>query len=163
MDSTVKLEEMLLMADQDIKDGYYESGVKLLEEILSIEPRFGKAYNHLGWLYYNKFKDFEKAENYFKLALEHLPEYVAIYYNYAILLSTLKRFDELEKILEKALTFQAVDKATIANEYGIMHEQLGNFEEAIKHYKECASKTFYQDTQDLAIEAIERCKKKLSL
>jgi len=163
MSQSLKHEELFYQADLDIKDGLFEKAVHKLESIISENPRFGKAYNHLGWLYETKFKNFNLAERYYKLALENAPNYTAAYTNYAILLSTLQKFDELKAHLELALEVPGIGKATIYNEYGIMYEQLGEFENAIDYYKKCAKLTLNKDTMNRALESVERCKVKLDL
>ena len=163
MDNNIKFEEMLNIANLDIKDGLYESAVSKLEEIIDENIEFGKAYNHLGWLYETKFKDYEKAEKYYKQALFYSPEYPPIYTNYSVLLSLLNKYDELEDLLSKALNIVGIDKATIHNEYGIMHEQKGAFNKAIESYKQCALLTLSKDVLAQAKDSIERCNLKMSL
>ncbi len=158
-----KLEEIFYQADLDIQDGRYEAAVRKLEEILVEDPNFGKAYNHLGWLQETKFKNLSKAEEYYRKCFEKTPNYPAIYSNYSILLSTIGKHDQLELVLQQGLTVPGVDKANIYNEYGIMHENKGNFEQAMHFYKECGKATMSKETLDRAIGSIERCKTKLSL
>lgn len=158
-----RLEELFRQADLDIKDGYYESAVKKLEDILVENPNFGKAYNHLGWMYETKFRDLRKAEEFYQKALERAPEYPAIYTNYSILLSTLGKYQELELLLNQALAVPGVDKATIYNEFGIMYEQQGDYEKAIDFYKQCGRSTLAKETLDRAVASIDRCKTKQTL
>lgn len=158
-----KLEEQFQQADLDIKDGLYESAIKRLESILVEDANFGKAYNHLGWLYETKFRDLTKAEEFYKKGLEKAPHYPAIYSNYSVLLSTLGKFDVLEMVLQQGLSVPGVDKANMFNEFGIMHEQKGNYDQAIHYYKECGKATLAKDLLDRAIGSIERCKTKLTL
>ncbi|MEM1136029.1 MAG: tetratricopeptide repeat protein, partial [Bacteroidota bacterium] len=162
-DNTIKLEELFQAADVDLKNGKFEVAVNKLEQILRENPEFGKAYNHLGWLHETKFRNYDKAEHYYKLALEKAPTYPAVYTNYAILLSTLGKYDELKMLLTKALEVPGVEKSTIYNEYGIMYEQLGEFDGAIKYYKDCARHTLNKDTLQRAMDSIERCKIKAGL
>ncbi len=159
----IRLEELFNQADLDIRDGYYEAAVKKLEDILVEEPTFGKAYNHLGWLYETKFQNYQKAEEYYDKALKTAPQYPAIYSNYSVLLSTLGKFDELKSLLEKGLATPGVDKSLMYNEFGIMNEIQGNFPEAIDFYTKCAKSTLAKDTMDRAMVSIERCRTKQSL
>ena len=46
----------------DIKNGNYDEASNKLEKIIDTDPDFGKAYNHLGYLYEVKFKEYEKGE-----------------------------------------------------------------------------------------------------
>lgn len=158
-----KLEEKFNVADQEIKAAKYEAAVALLQEIISEDPKFGKAYNHLGWLYETKFKDLAVAEKHYKLALEHAPEYTAVYKNYAILLSTLGKYDDLKVLLDKAINVPGMDKFTVYNEYGIMYEQLEQYNQAINYYRDAAKATMNDKTMKTAMDSIERCKTKMSL
>ncbi|MFS4416654.1 tetratricopeptide repeat protein [Maribacter sp. 2307ULW6-5] len=157
------LEDLFNTADLDIKDGKLEAAVEKLEQILAEEPTFGKAYNHLGWLNETKFKNFNEAEKYYKLALQYAPEYGAAYKNYAILLSTLKKYDTLKEVLEQALHVPGMDKATVYNEYGIMYEQLEEYETAIAYYRDAAKATINDKTMEAALNSIKRCNTKMSL
>lgn len=163
MDHLTKLEELLDQANLDIKDGYYEAASNKLEQIIDMDPNFGKAYNHLGYLYEVKFKDYEKGETLYKLALEKSPMYPSVYYNYAVCLSTLGKFDQLKELLDTALTIPGITKATIYNEYGIMYEQQGEITKAIDNYKKAAQLTLSNDVLSRTKNSIERCKQKLDL
>lgn len=163
MDHLTKLEELLDKANADIKKGSYEEATNKLEQIIDIDPNFGKAYNHLGYLYEVKFKEYEKGETLYKLCLEKSPMYPAVYYNYAVLLSTLGKFKELRELLDTALTIPGVTKATIYNEYAIMNEQEGKLDEAIENYRKCGMNTLNQDVLERAKSSIARCKSKKEL
>ncbi len=163
MDHLTKLEELLNQANGDIKNGNYEVASDTLEEIINTDPNFGKAYNHLGYLYEVKFKDFEKGETLYKLCLEKSPLYPSVYYNYAILLSTLGRYDDLAELLDRAMNIPGITKSTIYNEYAIMYEQQGKLDEAITHYKKCGLHTLDKNTLNRAKESIERCNLKKEL
>jgi len=163
MDHLTKLEEMLDQANNDIKNGKYDEATNKLEKIIDIDSNFGKAYNHLGYLYEVKFKEYEKGETLYKLCLEKSPMYPAVYYNYSILLSTLGKFNELKDLLDKALNIPGITKSTIYNEYGIMSEQQGNLDEAIEYYRKCALSTLNKDVLNRAKDSIDRCKSKKEL
>ncbi|MCH2488596.1 MAG: tetratricopeptide repeat protein [Flavobacteriales bacterium] len=163
MDHLTKLEELLDRANSDIKNGAYDEATNKLEKILDIDPDFGKAYNHLGYLYEVKFKEYEKGETLYKLCLEKSPMYPAVYYNYAVLLSTLGKYDDLKELLDTAITIPGVNKSTMYNEYGIMYEQLGKFDEAISYYKKAALQTLDKNVLNRAKDSIERCQLKKDL
>lgn len=163
MSNRFRLEEIFQQADLDIKDGYFDSAFRKLEEILVEDPFFGKAYNHMGWMYETKLKDYVKAEECYKKALDTDPNYTATYTNYSILLSTLNKYDELRLLLEKAITIPGVDRANVFNEYGIMYEQMGQYEQAIEHYRKCGEMTLNKDTLSRAMDSIDRCRTKLTL
>jgi tetratricopeptide (TPR) repeat protein len=160
MDHLTKLEELLDQANMDIKNGHYDEATNKLEKILDMDPNFGKAYNHLGYLYEVKFKEYEKGETLYKLCLEKSPMYPAVYYNYSILLSTLGKYDELKELLDQALNIPGITKSTIYNEYAIMLEQQGKLSDAIEYYKKTAMNTLDKNVLERAKGSIERCKMK---
>lgn len=157
------LEEKFLVADRLINDGKISEAAHTLDEILQEAPDFGKAHNHLGWLHETKFKNYSKAEEHYKYALKFSPEYTAVYYNYAYLLSTLRRFDELEKLLEQAIKIPGINFGTIYNEYAIMKELQGDFDEAIHYYKLYIRNIFENKSIESAAESIKRCERKKQL
>ena len=163
MDHLTKLEEMLNQANTDIKNGNYDEASNKLEKIIDIDPNFGKAYNHLGYMYEVKFKDYEKGETLYKLCLEKSPMYPSVYYNYAVCLSTLGKWDELKELLDTAMNIPGITKATILNEYAIMYEQQGEIQKAIEHYQKAGQVTLSNDVLQRAKNSIERCKSKLDL
>ncbi len=160
MDHLTKLEELLNQANTDIKEGFFDEATNKLEKIIDLDPNFGKAYNHLGYLYEVKFKEFEKGETLYKLCLEKSPMYPPVYYNYSVLLSTLGKYDELKELLDTALNIPGITKSTIYNEYAIMFEQQGKLDEAIDYYKKCAMDTLDKGVLERAKGSIDRCKMK---
>lgn len=155
-------EQLLSNADLLIKENKIEDAVAVLNDIILDDPLFGKAHNHLGFIYETKIKDYQKAEEHYKIAYATASDYCAIYYNYAILLSNLKRFDELKALLTKAQNVLGINRSTINNEWAIMYEAEGNLDLAIDHYKLVASSTFDNKTLDIAILSVERCNRKKS-
>jgi tetratricopeptide (TPR) repeat protein len=153
-------QELLDNADFCIKEGKLNDAFTILNDILMDDPLYGKAHNHLGYIYETKIRDYKKAEDHYKLCLQYSPEYAAAYYNYAILLSTLKNFDALAELLKKAETVPGINHATIANEWAIMYEAQGKMEEAITHYRKVIAQSFDNKTVDLAMESVARCEKK---
>jgi Tfp pilus assembly protein PilF len=158
-----ELEEKFQDADKLINDGRISEAAHLLEDILADAPDFGKAHNHLGWLYETKFKNYTKAQEHYQLALKFAPEYPAAYYNYAYLLSTLRKFEELEKLLGVAIKIPGINYATLYNEYGLMNESQGKFKEAIHYFKLYIQNSYDSKSIETAAESIKRCERKAQL
>ncbi len=158
-----ELEEKFYEADKMINDGRISDAAHLLEAILTEAPDFGKAHNHMGWLYETKFKNLTKAEDHYKYALKFSPEYPAGYYNYAYLLSTLRRYEELEKLLNQAIAVPGISYSTLYNEFALMHEALGKFDEAIHYFKLYIQNLFDLKNIEAAAESIKRCERKKQL
>ncbi len=153
-------DRMFFQADGLIKDGRIVDARDLLEECIAKYPTHGRSYNHLGWLHQEKYKDFISAEKYFLKALELAPEYPAIYKNFAFCLSTQRKFDQLEKLLEQALKTSGVDHSFVYEEYAIMYELKGDYSLAIKYFTEFAKNALDQKLVSNGIRAIDRCKQK---
>lgn len=137
-------EALFVQADALIEAGNTVGAAELLSRLIAKYPSFGRAYNHLGYLWETKFRDLTKAEEYYQLCLQYSPEYPAIYYNYAVLLSTQERWEELEELLTRAMQVKGITKARIYNELAIMHEVQGNYAEAIEAYRQAIKYSFSQ-------------------
>jgi Tfp pilus assembly protein PilF len=157
------IEEKFLQADQLISESKLSEAAKMLEDILEEAPDFGKAHNHMGWLYETKFKNLTRAEEHYRLALKFSPDYTAAYYNYCYLLSSLRKFDELEKLLERAIGISGISYATLYNEYGLMREMQGELDDAIHYFKLHIKNSFDGKTIDTAADSIKRCERKKEL
>ncbi len=159
----MECEDLFAQADRLLTDGSVMEAVDKLSLILKRNPRFGKAYNHLGWVYETKYKNYARAEEYYKAAIQYSPHYTAPYLNYAYLLSNLSRFDDLKMHLERASQVAGIAKDTLNNEYGNMYEMQGNLQTAIDYYQKAAIVTLDGTRLDTYKSAIERCKKKMDI
>lgn len=159
----LEAEEMFAQADRLLNESKIMEAVEKLSQILRRNPRFGKAYNHLGWVYETKYKNMQRAEEYYKAAMQYAPNYNAAYLNYSYFLSNLGRFDELRAHLERISNIPGIARDTIANEYAIMYEMQGNLEEAIDHYRKAAILTLDITKLDKYKESVERCRRKMEI
>ena len=148
-------------ADDLIAQDLIEEGKAVLNSILEEDPKYGKAHNHLGWIYKTKENNGKLAENHYKMAIEFSPEYGASYINYAYLLSEEKRYPELEQILKTAETIENVNKSNLSREWAYFFEDTRQFHKAIEKYKEYALSLYDNNLIDKAKESILRCKQKL--
>ncbi len=159
----MECEEMFAQADRLLNDGVVMEAVEKLSQILKRNPRFGKAYNHLGWVYETKYKNTARAEEYYKAAMQYAPHYNASYLNYCYFLSNQARFEELKTHLDRLANLPGIAKDTVANEYAIMYEMMGNPQSAADYYQKAALVTLDNAKLEKYREGIERCKKKLEL
>lgn len=159
----LECEELFAQADRLLNEGVIMEAVEKLSQILKRNPRFGKAYNHLGWVYEIKYKNTQRAEEYYKAAMQYAPNYNAVYLNYSYFLSNLGRFDELKEHLDRISNIPGIVKDTIYNEYAIMYEMQGKPQEAIDYYQKAALVTLDTVKLDKYKESIERCRKKLEI
>lgn len=155
-----KLDEMFLEADKLINDQQITQALDLLHEIINEQPDYGRAHNHLGWLYENKLKKFNLAEHHYKAAINLTPEYPACWLNFAYFLGNLHRFTELEEHLQKCLKVPGISLSYIYNEFAIMYELKTNYNKAIEYYNKAILKSLNSKNIEEYEEAITRCKKK---
>lgn len=76
------LESEFLRADQLIAQDLIEEAKSVLINILAEDPNFGKAHNHLGWIFERKENNPQKAEMHYKIAIETAPDYGSGYLGY---------------------------------------------------------------------------------
>ncbi|WP_196888981.1 hypothetical protein [Aureivirga sp. CE67] len=154
---------LYLEADELIKNYSYDLAFKKLNEALELDSKNSQALNHLGWIYETKFKDYEKAEELYSLSIKYNPKYSAPYYNKLILFSTLRRFDELEKLFTKAVKIPGINLTKVYLEAAIMYELKKDFRKAIEYYKKSINSSLSSKEIDRYIKSIERCKRKIKL
>lgn len=159
----MECEELFAQADRLLNDGVVIDAVDKLSQILKRNPRFGKAYNHLGWVFETKYKNMARAEEYYKASMQYAPHYNAAYLNYSYFLSNQGRFEELKAHLDRVIQIPGIAKDTVYNEYAIMYEMQGNLQMAMDYYQKAAIVTLDTAKVDKYQEGIERCQKKLSI
>lgn len=128
------LEKYVIDAERAFEEQLYLEGKSHLEEALALEPGYGKAHNHMGWLYLFHLKEYEKAERHLKLALKYSPNYSAPYIHMSHLLFDTGRLDEHENLMIRALDVPGVQKSFAYNEFGRLNEVRGNYRIATRYY-----------------------------
>ncbi len=154
------LEQCVLDAERAFEEQLFLEGKGYLEEALAEEPTYGKAHNHLGWLYMYHLHDLDKAERHLKLALKYTSNYNAPYVHMSTLLFDMGRFDACERMLEQADQVPGVEKSFICNEYGRLHEVKGRYRSAIKSYKDAIRWSLNDHEIAIAKDNIKRCRNK---
>ncbi len=159
----LKLDALFFDADRLISERKYTDAINMLEAILIEAPDYGKAYNHLGFIYETKYRDIAKAEEFYKKALLYSPNYPAVYSNLSVVLSSQGKYDELEPLLKQALEIKGVEKAGIYNEFGIMYELQGKYLRAIESYKDAIRNSLSDVNVETYSKSMKRCKSKLEI
>lgn len=136
---------------------------QLLDEILLIDPGYGRAHNHLGWIYETKIKDFKNAQRHYELAIKFCKgSYPIVYINYAYLLIDHGQFDKAEKIIAEGLNVSGADKATLYYQKGKIAEHKQNFLKALKLYQHAYQLNFSKDFQSILKIEIQRIESKMN-
>jgi len=157
------VENLFLEVGKAIDERNMSGAKDLLEEILSIDPGYGRAHNHLGWIYETKIKDFERAKRHYSLAIKFCKgTYPVAYVNYGYLLIEYGQLEEAEKVIEEGLKTQGADKATLHYQKGKIAEHRQNLKAAAKLYQYAQKLCFNKDFFALLESEIERVKSKMS-
>jgi len=130
-----ELEQFVLDAEKAFEQGFYLEGKAYLESALTEEPTYGKAHNHLGWLYLVRLDDIEKAERHLKLALKYSQTYSAPYIHLIGLLFETKRLEEHGYLIAEAMKVPGISKTFLYAEKGKAFEVKGKYTQAIKWYR----------------------------
>lgn len=150
-------------AEELIADKKYEEAKTVLFNIINEEPSYGKAYNHLGWLFYTIENDLPKAEEFYQLAMKFAPDYPASFLNYAYMLNNQKRFSVIEAHLKKCDSIPGIAASSLAGEWAFYYEETRQYEKAIKYYKEQALSSYDLPLIEKIDDAIKRCEIKLAI
>lgn len=156
-------DSLLLEADSLIDGNQIKEAKEFLTQIIQENPDYGRAHNHLAWLYETKLKRFDRAEEHYKAAIKFSPEYPAGWLNYADLLRSLEKYTELESILQQMRKVKGLSKVRVNAETGYMYEKRRMYEEAITAYQEALKESLDNEEVERFKAAIERVKYKSSL
>src|SRR5260221_240895 len=129
-------DEMFFRADQLINDKKVKEAVELLNEIIAKYPDYGRAYNHLGWVYEVKFGNYVEAKKFYEKSLELDPNYKAIYNNYAICLRDCGDLEKAMDVADRGLKVQSTYKPSLYSTIGTILEQQGKLDDALFNFKE---------------------------
>lgn len=158
-----EVENLFLEVSKAIDERDLSQAKHLLEEILNIDPGYGRAHNHLGWIYETKIKDFKKAKLHYELAIKFCKgTYPVTYVNYAYLLIEFGHLELAEKIISEGLEIRGADKSTLLYQKGKVNEHKFNFTKALKLYLEAQKVCFNRDFFALLESEIERLKLKMN-
>jgi len=154
-------EQYFIEAMELIDDWKFAEAKKKLEEIIEMEPGYGRAHFRLGWIFFYKFRDFERANYHLRLAIKLNPEFPVSYYTYAYLLNEINHPVALKIHATKALAVRGIEAYIIYLELAKSFELNGNYAEAIINYK-LALKYSLCNTKVSEIEkSLERVKAKM--
>ncbi|WP_299224304.1 hypothetical protein [uncultured Psychroserpens sp.] len=128
-------DSMFLEADDLLSDNKIVEGRDLLLEMLSEYPDYGKAHNHLGWIYHYKMVNYIKAEKHYRLSIKYSRGFYAGYTNYSYFLIDKGAYKEMITFGEKALKIDGVDKGLIYNQMAKAYELRADYMDAYRLYK----------------------------
>jgi tetratricopeptide (TPR) repeat protein len=119
-----------------LKEREFERAARLFEKALTLRPQSPEIHHNLGAAY-RVLGQLDKAEHHYREALERNPDYAEAYFN----LSGVRKFnaDDPEPIQVARLLLKRglsdSDRCFLHFAAGKMHDDLGNYDLAFKHYR----------------------------
>ncbi len=156
-------EDLFFEADNLINENNILEAKDLLLRLLNEYPDYGRAHNHLGWLYSVKFNNHTKAKKHLELALKFSPDYQGVYANYVYLLLEMNQYKELIDFGFKCANNGVADAGTIHNKMAQAYELEGNLLEAYKYYRLAVKGAINNQFVEELYASIHRLKSKMSL
>lgn len=157
------VENLFLEVGKAIEEHKISEAKNILEEILSIDPGYGRAHNHLGWIYETKIKDYAKAQRHYELAIKFCRgTYPIVYVNYAYLLIEFNHFEKAKTIIEEGLKIEGSDKATLKYQQGKIQEHLQNYYLSYQLYNTALKLNFNKEFHQFLQQEITRLKTKMN-
>jgi tetratricopeptide (TPR) repeat protein len=136
-----------LLAGNELGKGNSDRGIKIFEELLSVDPNNAEAYNQIGY-YYGYRGDYEKA-------MENLKRYQFIAADNANPFDSLGevqaysgRYNEAIENLNRALAIKPDFVESVAH-LAVAYEGLGQYARAIEMYEKAAAMTESEDMRRL--------------
>ena len=145
---------------QHLEAGRIGEATDMLMQLAGKFPGFAPGQSALGDVFSKHFNDFEKAEQYYKHAVEANGTSSGSYTGYAMLLIMTERYAEANAYLNKAANIQGIKKDTIHQLFGMLHEAQVQLDEAIDSYKRAILSTFTDFLLSSCEKAIARCEAK---
>lgn len=160
MNESIWILENLLMAEKMMDREEYVHAKRLLDEILETEPGYGRAHNHLGWIFHSVLDDHRMAERHYRLAIHFEPSYPHAYMNLLRLLIANGQFEEARNQAAKMMSITTINRSLIHNELGRIEELCGNYKRSIEHYNQAICHSVVTTNITLYSENIKRVREK---
>jgi len=122
-----------MMGGVSIDQGRYERALPYLEKAIRIRPSDVISRKNLG-IAYMKLGDFGKAIKEFLTVLQQTPEDETLKFTVAILYGEQKEYRKSEEILDELIR-KRPDEYLFHLHKGYLHEETGQFEEALREYE----------------------------
>lgn len=162
MDRYNDAEARFLHADALMSNGEIVEAKDILIGILEDEPDYGRAHNHLGWIYVAKLSDYERAGYHLRLAVKFAPDYPAGYFNYGNFLIETGDWEQLGKLAEKALQVTGMYRPYVYRFFAAFHEMSGRPKMAMKFLKQARIESLDQESLVHIESEIKRLKNKMN-
>ena len=111
MNSRQSIESLFLKAHEYVELGEICNAKQVLDELVMVEPAYGRAHYLLGWIYFKHMADYKTAEKHLKLCLRYEPLFAPNYTVYADVLTAQDKLEDLTKLAVEALNVPGIDRS----------------------------------------------------
>jgi len=155
--------QQLIVIQQHLDQNRPGDALAELQVLLARQPEHGRAQAMYGKLLMNYLKDFQAAEEAFRIAMRQAAAYPDLYYDYGELLLRTDKGTESVAVLNKALEVPGIEKDKIYELFGKVYERQAKWDDAIDYY----TKAILYSLEDLTVERyrkdVERVKLKMNM
>jgi len=123
----------LLAPSEQLKQAYLDSAIAEFSKAASIYKQYADAYDQLGLAYYRK-NNYEKAVEYYNIALKYNPKKATTYSNLGAIYFNSKQFEKALQVYKEAIKFNPRYADAYQN-MGSTLATLGRIDEAIAAFK----------------------------
>mgnify|MGYP000849906044 FL=1 len=150
-------DNQILKAQNLLAEGRVEECLQELSLVLARQPENGRAQALLGHLRLRYFRNYNAAEESFKIAMRQAANYPDLYYDYADLLIMLERYTETVAVLNKGMEVPGIEKDKLYILFGRLNERQEKWDDAIDYYTKALIYTFSDDVFAACNADINRC------
>jgi len=156
MDIYYTIDEKYLQAVEEYQYGETPKSLQLLNEIITAEPLYARAYYQLGLIYYYQLKDYQQAGYCFKTCAELEPSFPDVYVHYLKLLAFLNMEKVLQAASAKALQTPGVDQCNVYLLLGKHAEKTRQLNTARIYYEQAYAVATRKAAMEYIEESLER-------
>lgn len=128
-------EERWLEASRLFDENRLSEARAILEEILEVEPGYGRAHSFMGWYFYTHLRDYRSATHHLELAIRFAPEYAPGYFHLVMVLMERRMYGRLYEVAGLALEVDGTDDEWLWEMRGNAMERIGRFAAASDAYE----------------------------
>ena len=161
METYYTLEEKYIQAVEEMRFGETAKALKILNELLEVEPKYARTYFQLGKIYYYDIQDYQSAGYYFERCTELEPDFPEAYPHYLKLLVFLGKEKQARKVAELALLVPGISACGIYEQLGLLNEMLRSWTEALSNYSKGILYALNKEELDNLEDAVKRTRFKM--
>ncbi len=149
----IKAQKLLREGSDAFKNNDVKRAISLLEQSVTIDPKYAEAYYRLGVIYVHQ-GDADRAVGYFSKTIEIDPNFTQAYTNMGSILAQLKKYPQAMAYYEKALSLDNENPKIYYN-IGLIYAAIGRKDSAKPYFARAKQLSLAQKNTRL-LEEIER-------